>query len=104
VDVPSAAEELGQHFLVHEVPQNFPVVRHRTFRITSERQNKYTSTNSLPLKLVCASVMPIPSYLAASVSLKYEGHHGNTTGCLEKSFTMVFQILLCGECYEHVYT
>jgi hypothetical protein len=24
--------------------------------------------------------------------------------CFKKSFTMVFQMLLCGECYENVYT
>jgi hypothetical protein len=28
----------------------------------------------------------------------------NNTECLKKSFTMVFQMLLCGECYENVYT
>jgi hypothetical protein len=26
------------------------------------------------------------------------------TGCLEKSFSVVFLVLLCGECYENVYT
>jgi hypothetical protein len=26
------------------------------------------------------------------------------TGCFKKSFTMVFQMLLCGECYKNVYT
>jgi hypothetical protein len=25
-------------------------------------------------------------------------------GCFKKSFTMVFQVLLCGKCYENVYT
>jgi hypothetical protein len=25
-------------------------------------------------------------------------------GCFKRSFTMVFKILLCGECYENVYT
>jgi hypothetical protein len=25
-------------------------------------------------------------------------------GCLEKSFAMEFQMLLCGECYENIYT
>jgi hypothetical protein len=26
------------------------------------------------------------------------------TGCFKKSFTMVFQMLLCGKCYENIYT
>jgi hypothetical protein len=26
------------------------------------------------------------------------------TGCLKNNFTMVFQTLLCGECYENLYT
>jgi hypothetical protein len=29
--------------------------------------------------------------------------NGNA-GCFKKSFTMVFKMLLCGECYENVYT
>jgi hypothetical protein len=28
----------------------------------------------------------------------------NNTGCLKKIFTMVFQMLRCGECYENVQT
>jgi hypothetical protein len=28
----------------------------------------------------------------------------NNIGCFEKSFAMVFQMLLSGECYENVYT
>jgi hypothetical protein len=28
----------------------------------------------------------------------------STAGCLKKPFTVVFQMLLCGECYENVYT
>jgi hypothetical protein len=31
------------------------------------------------------------------------GIHDNT-GCFKKSFRMVFQMLLCIECYENVYT
>jgi hypothetical protein len=26
------------------------------------------------------------------------------TGCFKKRFAMVFQMLLCGECYENFYT
>jgi hypothetical protein len=28
----------------------------------------------------------------------------NCTGCFEKSFAMVIEMLLCGECYKNVYT
>jgi hypothetical protein len=36
-------------------------------------------------------------------SVKNEGL-GEIYRCLKKSFTMVFQILLCNECYKSVYT
>jgi hypothetical protein len=31
-------------------------------------------------------------------------HRRNNKGCFKKSFTLMFQMLLCGECYENVYT
>jgi hypothetical protein len=30
--------------------------------------------------------------------------HKESTECFKKSFTAVLQVLLCGECYENVYT
>jgi hypothetical protein len=35
--------------------------------------------------------------------LTFIGNAGNA-GCFKKSFTSVFQMLLCGECYGNVYT
>jgi hypothetical protein len=40
-------------------------------------------------------------YLAC---LQFNATSTGNTGCLEKSFTKIFQMLLCGECYESVYT
>jgi hypothetical protein len=38
-------------------------------------------------------------------SFTWDGY-GSTSnvGCFKKRFTMVFQMLLCGECYENIYT
>jgi hypothetical protein len=37
-------------------------------------------------------------------SLRFNVTFTDNAGCLKKSFTMVFQILLCGECYRNVYS
>jgi hypothetical protein len=36
--------------------------------------------------------------------LRFNATFTSNAGCFKKSFTVVFQMFLCGECYENVYT
>jgi hypothetical protein len=36
--------------------------------------------------------------------LRFNVTSTGNAGCLKKRFTMIFQMLLCGECFENVYT
>jgi hypothetical protein len=36
--------------------------------------------------------------------LRFNVASTGNAGCFKKIFTMVFQMLLCGECHENVYT
>jgi hypothetical protein len=41
VDAPSDAAVTGSHFLAHEAPQNFPVIRYTIFEIKNGKQKKF---------------------------------------------------------------
>jgi hypothetical protein len=36
--------------------------------------------------------------------IRFNATSTSNAGCFKNSFTMAFQMLLCGECYESVYT
>jgi hypothetical protein len=39
-----------------------------------------------------------------NVAQRFNVTSTGNAGCLKNNFTMVFQMLLCDECYENVYT
>jgi hypothetical protein len=48
--------------------------------------------------------MSLSKYLSSIYIYIYKCSLSDYTGCSKMTFTMVFRMLLCGECYENVYT
>jgi hypothetical protein len=70
-------------------PQNFlcsPLINKTFCRSSQNNRNAYSSSTLRQKRETFASIASVYS-----------------TGCFKKSYTMVFQMLLFGECYENVY-